>query len=240
MMQKIGISGNVLAKDMKNVIKATEKADNKAKKERIMAKMASLEEQKAEMVKKNPALLAKTKEVAKGVKATTTIKTKEVTNMNKRDQIEGILNKLCKELKLQPPKRIAAMSTSKSGVGSFQAIGKCGGLKVAVRDHDIVVYSPISIIKQGKSGPGKWAHVTVLKATDDLTRAFKIALEDKKTGATWAKELGCMGAFESAQKATKKAKDEVKVAKGVKAAKAVSAKINKVSKKAIARVVATA
>jgi hypothetical protein len=153
-----------------------------------------------------------------------------------RSKVEEILVKACKELKLSAPKRIAAMSTSKSGVGSFQAIGKCGGLKVAIRDHDIVAYSPFAIVQQGHPGPARWAHVTVLKSTDDLAKAFRKALEDKKSSAAWAKELGCMASAKPVKKAVDKAKDAVKVAKGVMVAKVAKTKLSKVSAKAIARV----
>jgi hypothetical protein len=208
MLKNIQISGHTTEESIKNVRRETKKAQIKAEiaktEDKTIEKettMKSLEEQKAELKKKNPGLLAKTKELAKGTKTATSTKAEEkgVTRMDRRETAEKILSKICKELKLAEPKRLNPMSTSKSGVGSFQAIGKAGGVKISVRSTDIVAYMPQSALGYGAQAPGRWVYVTILKAGDaNLDKAFKKALMDPKSGATWAKELNFQSRGQSA------------------------------------------
>lgn len=156
----------------------------------------SLEEQAKELRKSgkmNDLTKNFKKEKADKKPKTTTPKTKqeEVTSMKRgRKEAEAVLIKVCKDLKLNAPSRVAAKGDSKSGLGSLQAVGVAGGVKVSVRSNDIIAYCPQSFLGYGRQHPGRWVHVTILSAGDaNLEKAFVKALKDKKSGADWAKEL---------------------------------------------------
>ncbi len=110
--------------------------------------------------------------------------------MKKRGSADKVLLRVAKELKLVT-KRLNAKSTSKSGIGALQCYGKSGGVKVTVRDHDIVVFSPHSFLGYGWQHAGAYVHCSKLSKSDpNLDKAFRKALKDKKSGTDWARELG--------------------------------------------------
>jgi hypothetical protein len=136
-----------------------------------------------ELKKKRSISVKKTEKVSKTTR-------KEVTIMSARTHAEALLAKDCKEMKLSVT-RIQAKSTSKSGIGAFQAHGVAGGVKVAVRDHDIVFYMPQKALGYGRQSKDPWVYCSQMRWDDaDLEKAFRKALKDTRSGATWAKELG--------------------------------------------------
>uniref|UniRef100_A0A6M3JIB6 Uncharacterized protein n=1 Tax=viral metagenome TaxID=1070528 RepID=A0A6M3JIB6_9ZZZZ len=238
-------------KNGKNSKKGIENNQNSIKVEEKPMEMKSLEEQKADLEKNNPELLAKTRSIARDGKKKDKPKTtkREVTIMDKRTDAEKILAKVCKDLKLASPGRLNAKSDSKSGLGPFQAIGKSGGVKVSVRSNDVIAYCPHSFLGYGRQHPGRWVHVSILNAQDpNLEKAFRKALTDKKSGSDWAKELkfaprnivGSTGMTAEARVAKLQA-DLVAAKKAltsVKKTRKSTVKISKAGKKAIAKVMA--
>jgi hypothetical protein len=108
-----------------------------------------------------------------------------------REAIEAILAKIAKANKCEVT-RAVPHGASRSGIGAFQA-RKGGDVKVTVRDHDIVVYTPHNIVKSGRSGPKGWEHVTIFNHNADLRvleKAFKVGLTDKKTNSEHAAACG--------------------------------------------------
>jgi hypothetical protein len=112
-----------------------------------------------------------------------------------RASAEAILVKVCHDLKLTPPARLNAKATSKSGMGALQAKNTKGYLKVSVRDHDIVIYCPVSFVGVGKPGPVEkkgdmirdYSQLTVVKKNEaGLEKAFRKALKDHKSWAEWS------------------------------------------------------
>lgn len=119
---------------------------------------------------------------------------KEVTIMSARTHAETLLAKVCKEMKLSAT-RIQAKSTSKSGIGAFQAKNNKGYLKVSVRDHDIVIFCPVSFLGAGRPGPIEkkgdmirdYSQLAIVKKDDpNLDKLFKKALKDNKSWSEWA------------------------------------------------------
>ena len=111
--------------------------------------------------------------------------------MADRKAIETLLAKLAKAAKAEVGRAIPH-GHSKSGLGAFQA--KVGGnVKVTVRDHDVVIYTPFDVVKVGRRGPKGWEHVTILNHNTDtklMEKAFKVGLGDKKANSEWAKSKG--------------------------------------------------
>lgn len=112
-----------------------------------------------------------------------------------RASAEAVLTKVTVKLKLNPPVRLAAKASSKSGIGAFQAKNAKGYLKVSVRDHDIIVYAPVSFIGAGKPGPIEkkgdvirdYSQLAIIKKDDtNLENIFIKALKDPKSWAEWA------------------------------------------------------
>jgi hypothetical protein len=131
----------------------------------------------------------KVKSVKNLVKTTQNLKNGGDIKMG-RNEAEKLLTKVATKLKLQT-KRIAAKRESKSGLGALQALHKIGSVKVCVRSNDILAYMPCDKLGYGRPGPGRYVHITVLRAEDpNLEKAFTKALNDPKTKDDWAKEMG--------------------------------------------------
>ena len=103
---------------------------------------------------------------------------------------EKALIKVCKELKMNAPERIAAKRTSTSGLSTFRSKDVNGEVKVAIRATDICIYSPPKVVKFGSPYPS-YPQITIMSWGDaNLEKAFTNAMKDKKSSSQWATELG--------------------------------------------------
>lgn len=168
-----------------------------------------LREERKELEKTNPELIARTKANAKAPSKSKRKPRKRAVNtqtqiggdiMDKRTKAEKVLVAEAKKAK-RLTKRINAKAGSKSGQGALQGLHSDGSCKVSVRSNDIVIFAPHSYVKYGTQHPGIWVHVTRIAFDDpNMGKAFAKAFKDKKSSADWSKELAFKGRQQGASK----------------------------------------
>ena len=192
--QNLDKSNSNLTKNSEDLTKNTPKV---TKKEAIMSQKDQKVEENVKnqsISKSNEAKKPKPRSKSKKPGSKTTKNTsKGGDNMAKdRKAAEMILRKVAKQFKLDV-NRISAKRNATSDVGPLQ-VRKDGKVKLAVKTHDILVFSPQSYLKLGKQGPKHFEYLTVFKFETDpkiLEKAFIKGLKDKKTGEEWAIEMKC-------------------------------------------------
>jgi len=142
----------------------------------------------------NRSKMTKTSPKSKVIRSKSTKNTSKGGNSmtKERKQAEAVLKKVAKQFGLEV-NRIKAKRNATSDVGPLQ-VRKDGKVKLAVKTHDILVFSPQSYLKLGNVGPKHFEYLTVFKFGTDpkiLEKAFIKGLKDKKTGEQWANEMKC-------------------------------------------------